>query len=88
MLKACPGSRIDAKSDEAPENYIPRGCGYPATDNLARNRNLLRNETRLLKRSDKLFVLFDCEGTRRHASQSVSGMNLSAARRNSGARTA
>ena len=81
MLKACPCGCIDAKPDKSPENYIACGRGYAATDNLPRNRDLLRNETRLLKGGDKLFVLLDCEGTRRHASKSVTGVDLSAARR-------
>jgi hypothetical protein len=81
VLIACPCSSIDSNSDEPPENYIASGCGHPAPDNFARNRNLLRNVTRLLKCGDKFLVLFDYERTRCDASHSVTGVNLSAARR-------
>jgi hypothetical protein len=81
VLIACPCSSIDSNSDEPPENYIASGCGHPAPDNFARNRNLLRNVTRLLKCSVKFLVLFDYERTRCDASHSVTGVNLSAARR-------
>jgi hypothetical protein len=58
VLKASPRSCINSKSYNSTENHVACGGGHAATDNLARNRNLLRNEPALLKRSDKFFILF------------------------------
>ncbi len=68
VLKARACSGVNAKPDKSAENYIACGRGNATTDNLTRDWNLLRKETRLLKCSDKLFVLFDRKGTWRYAS--------------------
>lgn len=66
MLKARTCSSVNPKPDNSAENYIARGCGNAATNNLARDWNLLWDEARLFERSDKFFVLFDRKGARRH----------------------